>query len=101
MDNLTVHKTQAVQDLMRELKIEWIWNVPYSPDFQPIESVFSQVKLTFKNEKLRTLLAGKPFDQKAAIIRSFQQLNATYVDRCIAYCLKLIQDLQPVAAGLQ
>ena len=62
MDNLTVHKTQAVQDLMRELKIEWIWNVPYSPDFQPIESVFSQVKLTFKNEKLRTLLAGKPFD---------------------------------------
>ena len=24
--------------------MEWIWNVPYSPDFQPIESVFSQVK---------------------------------------------------------
>ena len=62
MDNLTVHKTQAVQDLMRELKIEWIWNVPYSPDFQPIETVFSQVKSTFKNEKFRTLLAGKPFD---------------------------------------
>ena len=62
MDNLTVHKTQAVQDFMRKSKIEWIWNVPYSPDFQPIETVFSQVKRTFKDDKLRTLLAGKPFD---------------------------------------
>lgn len=33
MDNLTVHKTDVVLNLMRELKIEWIWNVPYSPDF--------------------------------------------------------------------
>ena len=33
MDNLQVHKTEVVKDLMRELKMEWIWNVPYSPDF--------------------------------------------------------------------
>ena len=33
MDNLAVHKTREVQDLMRQLKIEWVWNVPYMPDF--------------------------------------------------------------------
>ena len=62
MDNLQVHKTEAVQALMRELKMEWIWNVPYSPDFQPIELVFSQVKRLFKQDKLRSELAEKPFD---------------------------------------
>ena len=32
------------------------------PDFQPIETVFSQVKRLFKKEKLRTLVAEEPFD---------------------------------------
>ena len=41
MDNLQVHKTEAVKEKMRQLQIEWIWNVPYMPDFQPIETVFS------------------------------------------------------------
>lgn len=62
MDNLSVHKSLEVQNLMRELKFEWIWNVPYSPDYQPIETVFSRVKLLFKQEKLRVLVAEKEFD---------------------------------------
>ena len=33
MDNLAVHKNKEVQNLMLELKFEWIWNVPYSPEF--------------------------------------------------------------------
>ena len=33
MDNLQVHKKSEVIDCMKELKIEWIWNVPYSPDY--------------------------------------------------------------------
>ena len=99
MDNLQVHKTDAVQALMQELKMEWIWNVPYSPDFQSIESVFLQVKRLFKQDKLRSLLAEKPFDQKAAIVRSFHSIDASYVDRCIARCLRLIADPKSLDIG--
>ena len=41
MDNLAVHKTKNVKSLMRELNFEWIWVVPYSPEYNPIELTFS------------------------------------------------------------
>ena len=33
---------------MREAGFRCIWNVPYSPDFNPIELTFSMVKRNFK-----------------------------------------------------
>ena len=41
MDNLPAHKTIAVRDKMRELGITWIFNVPYSPEYNAIEMPFS------------------------------------------------------------
>ena len=52
MDNLAAHKTAAVKDKMRELGIVWIMNVPYSPEYNAIELVFSQVKKKFRELKL-------------------------------------------------
>ena len=52
MNNLAVHKTIAVKNKMRELGITWIFNVPYSPQYNAIELPFSQVKKKFKDLKL-------------------------------------------------
>ena len=52
MDNLAAHKTTAVKDKMKELGIAWIMNVPYSPQYNSIEIVFSQVKRKFRELKL-------------------------------------------------
>ena len=52
MDNLQVHKTKAVRKKMTELAIEQVWNVPYSPEFNAIEHVFSMVKRNYKRMKL-------------------------------------------------
>ena len=41
MDNLAVHKEKTVKPLYQALDIMPIWNVSYSPEFNPIESVFS------------------------------------------------------------
>ena len=57
MDNLRVHKTRDVIALMQALNMEWIFNVPYSPDYNAIEFVFSQVKKVFKELKLQSLIA--------------------------------------------
>ena len=40
MDNLKVHRTQAVQDAMRELKFTYCMSPIYSPDYNPIEYYF-------------------------------------------------------------
>ncbi len=47
MDNLWVHKNAQVRELMAKLDIRPIYNVAYSPEFNPIEAVFSKVKRHF------------------------------------------------------
>ena len=55
MDNLAVHKTKAVAKVMEQLLIKPLFNVPYCPDYNPIETVFSQVKRDFKKQKLNSI----------------------------------------------
>ena len=52
MDNLRVHTTVPIQNFMTQLKMECIYNVPYSPEFNAIELPFGQVKKKFKELKL-------------------------------------------------
>ena len=47
-DNLTVHKSKVVTELMDKLGIEYIYNVPYAPDYNPCESCLSVVKNYYK-----------------------------------------------------
>ena len=44
MDNLTTHTSNKSKETMRELGIRYVWNIAYSPDYNPLESVFSKVK---------------------------------------------------------
>ena len=48
MDNLSVHTSNKSKDTMRQLGFRWIFNVPYEPDFNPIEFTFSKVKQKFR-----------------------------------------------------
>ena len=41
MDNLSVHRSRAVKERLDELSIAYVFGPPYSPEFNPIESVFS------------------------------------------------------------
>ena len=41
MDNLMVHRGSLVMPMYDELNFVPIWNVKYSPDFNPIETVFA------------------------------------------------------------
>jgi transposase len=57
MDNLSVHKSKWVRELIEERGCE-LWLLPsYSPDFNPIEEAFSKVKNLLRKEKARTLQA--------------------------------------------
>lgn len=57
MDNLSVHRSAWVRELI-ESKGCQLWLLPsYSPDFNPIEQAFSKVKNLLRKAKARTLEA--------------------------------------------
>lgn len=57
MDNLSVHKSKAVRELIESRDCE-LWFLPaYSPDMNPIEEAFSKIKHSLRKAKARTLEA--------------------------------------------
>lgn len=44
MDNLSVHKSEKVREMIEGAAAEVLYLPPYSPDFNPIEEAFSKVK---------------------------------------------------------
>lgn len=55
MDNLSIHRSAWVRELIEEKGCE-LWLLPsYSPDLNPIEEAFSKVKNLIRKAKARTL----------------------------------------------
>ena len=55
MDNLSSHTSERSKQAMRDRGFRWVYNVPYSPEYNPIEFVFSQIKRTFKTLRAKKL----------------------------------------------
>ena len=57
MDQLAVHRSLVVQRKMEELGMRCIFNAAYSPDYNPIEGVFSVAKRKIKQERLKDVMS--------------------------------------------
>ena len=51
MDNCTIHHVQEVKDLIEQFGIMVIYLPPYSPDYNPIEELFSYLKYYLKQHE--------------------------------------------------
>lgn len=54
MDNLSAHKSPVIQKLLEEAGATLRYLPPYSPDFNPIELMWSKVKTYLRATKART-----------------------------------------------
>ena len=54
MDNLSAHKSKTIRKLFEDAGIELRYQPPYSPDFNPIELMWSKVKNSLRSAKART-----------------------------------------------
>lgn len=54
LDNLQVHKNQAVREAITARGCELLFLPSYSPDFNPIEQAFSKLKTLVRKHKART-----------------------------------------------
>ena len=62
MDNLSVHRSREVKNRMDEMSIPYIFGPPYSPDYNPIESVFAIAKRELKKKRLEAIINKRRFD---------------------------------------
>jgi transposase len=81
MDNLSVHKSAWVRELIEEKGCQ-LWLLPsYSPDMNPIEEAFSKVKALLRKAKARTLEAL--FEATAEALRAVNVTDASgYFEHC-------------------
>lgn len=57
MDNLPTHKVKAATAAVHAVDARVLYLPPYSPDFNPIEQVFSKIKNELRRRELRTITA--------------------------------------------
>jgi len=55
LDNLSSHKVAGVKEAIETVGAKVVYLPPYSPDFNPIELVFSKLKTILRKSKLRTV----------------------------------------------
>ena len=91
MDNLRVHHSNAVKDRMEEQGFEYVFTPVYSPDLNPIESVFSQFKGQLKRERFRAIQLDQEICLTTAISRIWGGLEREKIINCIMHCMKLLK----------
>lgn len=54
LDNLTAHHASQIEEVATECGAQVVWLSPYSPDFSPIELMWSKIKTAMRAAKART-----------------------------------------------
>ena len=54
LDNLGAHRASRIEEIAAQCGARVLWLPPYSPDFSPIELMWSKVKAYLKKVKART-----------------------------------------------
>ena len=91
MDNLSVHTSDKAKEAMRSHGFRWIYNVPYSPEYNPIEFVFSQVKTNFRKLRAKKFMGLTNESHEALIAKAFHQIKKGNVVKCIDHVNKLLK----------
>jgi transposase len=55
LDNLTAHHASRIEEVAAECEAQVLWLAPYSPDFSPIELLWSKIKTGLRKAKARTI----------------------------------------------
>lgn len=97
LDNLRVHHTVLVRDLCKELDIPLIFNLPYSPDLNPIETYFSLIKNHYKRIKLNNIANDKKIKVIDMVSESTDLVKDEYVQNiCKCGIAKLLYEDEEV-----
>ena len=94
MDQLMVHRAKNVKEYCERHDIMRIFNCGYSPEFNPIEGVFSQVKRYYVKERVNQLARGRLWDQTYWARKSFDVVNLNLVRANIEKSMRLLKRVE-------
>ena len=83
MDNLKVHIKKDVAELYDELNIRPIMAPTYSPEFNPIEFVFSMLKHKVKKMRVLDMLKRNQRLYDELVPRALQEVSIENINKCI------------------
>jgi transposase len=81
MDNCSIHKGEAIEELINQAGATLIYLPPYSPDFSPIENCWSKIKTM-----LRTIGARNYANLGKAIQDAFAQVSLADILGWFTHC---------------
>jgi len=81
LDNLGAHKASVIEEVAAACGARVIWLPPYSPDYSPIEQMWSKVK-----EALRTAKARTRQELEKALAGALSLVSATDIRGWFRHC---------------
>ena len=90
LDNLSAHRSEKAKKHMKELGFRFVYCVAYSPQYNPIELVFSKVKQQFKALRAQKLAGVIQDGHEAMVARAVKTVRKKDVVNCVNHVNKLI-----------
>ena len=81
LDNSTIHKRDEIRDAIEAVGAQLVFLSPYSPEFNPIENLWSKLKSILRSIKARTY---KALDE--AIAFAYTQISQDNIRNWFAHC---------------
>ena len=94
LDNLSVHKTRAVQEVYRELDLTPLFNAPYSPQYNGIESYWFLLKQVYKKLLLTNMIKGRNLCVRAMIRTAIETVEQAKVISCCRDGIRHIESIE-------
>lgn len=85
-DNASIHHSKILVNYLTENNIKHIYNVPYSPEYNPIEYIFSKVKKNIKN-----MSNSKVTDLRNNIQLSYSTINQSDLTNTFNHSFNLLK----------
>ena len=76
---------------MRQIGFRYIYNVPYSPDYNVIEFVFSMVKRNFKALRARKLIGLTQSGHETMIEEAVRMVKKKDIVKCVNHVNELLK----------
>jgi transposase len=87
LDNVAFHKAKKVRDFLNGKHIDCLFIKPYSPEYNPIEMVFSKVKYKFRQQHLTS--SDKSFESR--IVQSLNLVTSEDLTNYFAHVIKILK----------
>jgi transposase len=86
LDNLATHKIRGVREALEAVGARWLYLPPYSPDFNPIEPMWSKIKQILREA---SFLAPNTLHNK------WKRFSRTFSVDCFFESIRACQHVRP------